>query len=67
MVVGQWGFVLGSDKLFMHWLREREREREMGGGLPINNDWVEDKRGGNGRRSDDDRWGRRGFYTSKEM
>ena len=28
MVVGQWGFVLGSDKLFMHWLRERERERE---------------------------------------
>ena len=53
----------------MHRLREREREREreMGGGLPINNDWVEDKRGGNGRRSDDDRWGRRGFYTSKEM
>ena len=28
MVVGQWGFVQGSDKLFMHRLRERERERE---------------------------------------
>jgi len=35
---------------------ERGREREMGGGLPIDNDWVEDKEGGNGRRSDDDRW-----------
>ena len=56
MVVGQWGFVQGSDKWFMHQVREREREREVGGGLPIDNDQVEDKGGGNGRRSDDDRW-----------
>lgn len=47
--------------------REREGEREVGGGLPIDNDQVEDKGEGNERGSNDDKWGGRGFYTSKEM